>query len=310
MATGPGVRLRRRPRAGRVDHLADDRHRLQALRRAGRRSSARTRATPATPRRTSGSCASTPPPTTRCARLTSLDKRRPARWRPRRGRTCIKLGEKNGWRNAQASVLAPTGTIGFMMDCDTTGIEPDFSLVKFKKLVGGGSMQIVNQTIPRALRKLGYTEETDRGDRRVHRRARPRHRRPGPASPSTTRSSTARWASARSAPMGHVRMMAAVPAVPVRRDLQDGQPAGDGHGRGDRGRLPAGLEARPQGARGLPRQLQGRPAALATPRRQAGRRAAAGRREGRRVPADPQAAAEEAPVARRSRSPSAAPRAT
>jgi ribonucleoside-diphosphate reductase alpha chain len=57
-------------------------------------------------------------------------------------------------------VLAPTGTIGFMMDCDTTGIEPDFSLVKFKKLVGGGSMQIVNQTIPRALGKLGYTEET------------------------------------------------------------------------------------------------------------------------------------------------------
>jgi ribonucleoside-diphosphate reductase alpha chain len=71
----------------------------------------------------------------------------------------IKLGEKNGFRNAQASVLAPTGTIGFMMDCDTTGIEPDFSLVKFKKLVGGGSMQIVNQTIPRALKKLGYQPE-------------------------------------------------------------------------------------------------------------------------------------------------------
>ena len=71
----------------------------------------------------------------------------------------VKTGEKNGFRNAQASVLAPTGTIGFMMDCDTTGIEPDFSLVKFKKLVGGGSMQIVNQTIPRALRKLGYQEE-------------------------------------------------------------------------------------------------------------------------------------------------------
>jgi ribonucleoside-diphosphate reductase alpha chain len=70
-----------------------------------------------------------------------------------------KLGEKNGFRNAQASVLAPTGTIGFMMDCDTTGIEPDFSLVKFKKLVGGGSMQIVNQTVPRALRKLGYQPE-------------------------------------------------------------------------------------------------------------------------------------------------------
>ena len=71
-----------------------------------------------------------------------------------------KVGEKNGFRNAQASVLAPTGTIGFMMDCDTTGIEPDFSLVKFKKLVGGGSMQIVNQTIPRALRKMGYQPES------------------------------------------------------------------------------------------------------------------------------------------------------
>jgi ribonucleoside-diphosphate reductase alpha chain len=70
------------------------------------------------------------------------------------------LGEKNGWRNAQASVLAPTGTIGLMMDCDTTGIEPDLALVKFKKMVGGGSMQIVNQTVPLALKKLGYTDET------------------------------------------------------------------------------------------------------------------------------------------------------
>jgi ribonucleoside-diphosphate reductase alpha chain len=72
---------------------------------------------------------------------------------------CLAIGEKNGWRNAQASVLAPTGTIGLMMDCDTTGIEPDLALVKFKKLVGGGSMQIVNQTIPRALTKLGYQAE-------------------------------------------------------------------------------------------------------------------------------------------------------
>ncbi|MGI9195746.1 MAG: vitamin B12-dependent ribonucleotide reductase [Candidatus Nanopelagicus sp.] len=70
------------------------------------------------------------------------------------------VGEKNGWRNAQASVLAPTGTIGLMMDCDTTGIEPDLALVKFKKMVGGGSMQIVNQTVPLALKKLGYTDET------------------------------------------------------------------------------------------------------------------------------------------------------
>jgi len=72
---------------------------------------------------------------------------------------CLKIGATNGWRNAQASVLAPTGTIGLMMDCDTTGIEPDLALVKFKKLVGGGSMQIVNQTVPRALRALGYQQE-------------------------------------------------------------------------------------------------------------------------------------------------------
>ncbi|HEY4991669.1 MAG TPA: vitamin B12-dependent ribonucleotide reductase, partial [Nakamurella sp.] len=71
----------------------------------------------------------------------------------------IALGERHGYRNAQASVLAPTGTIGLMMDCDTTGIEPDLALVKFKKLVVGGSMQIVNQTVPRALRCMGYQEE-------------------------------------------------------------------------------------------------------------------------------------------------------
>src|SRR5579859_7004715 len=69
---------------------------------------------------------------------------------------CLALGEANGYRNAQASLLAPTGTIGLMMDCDTTGVEPDLALVKFKKLVGGGSMQIVNQTVPRALKNLGY----------------------------------------------------------------------------------------------------------------------------------------------------------
>jgi len=71
----------------------------------------------------------------------------------------LQIGARNGWRNAQASVLAPTGTIGLAMDCDTTGIEPDLALVKFKKLVGGGSMQIVNQTVPRALDRLGYQAE-------------------------------------------------------------------------------------------------------------------------------------------------------
>lgn len=71
----------------------------------------------------------------------------------------VELSEQYGVRNSQASVLAPTGTIGLMMDCDTTGIEPDLGLVKFKKLVGGGTMTIVNQTVPRALKALGYTQE-------------------------------------------------------------------------------------------------------------------------------------------------------
>ena len=71
----------------------------------------------------------------------------------------VELGDRHGVRNAQASVLAPTGTIGFLMDCDTTGIEPDLGLVKLKKLVGGGSMKIVNQTVPSALEKLGYQPE-------------------------------------------------------------------------------------------------------------------------------------------------------
>jgi ribonucleoside-diphosphate reductase alpha chain len=70
----------------------------------------------------------------------------------------VAAGEEHGYRNAQATVLAPTGTISFLMDCDTTGVEPDFSLVKFKELVGGGQMTIVNQTIPMALRTLGYDE--------------------------------------------------------------------------------------------------------------------------------------------------------
>jgi ribonucleoside-diphosphate reductase alpha chain len=71
----------------------------------------------------------------------------------------IELGEQHGFRNAQATVLAPTGTIGFMMDCDTTGVEPDIALVKYKKLVGGGLMKIVNQTVPMALQRLGYTPQ-------------------------------------------------------------------------------------------------------------------------------------------------------
>ena len=73
--------------------------------------------------------------------------------------TALALGEKYGYRNSQVTVLAPTGTIGFMMDCDTTGIEPDLALVKYKKLVGGGVIKIVNNTVPQALMRLGYTPE-------------------------------------------------------------------------------------------------------------------------------------------------------
>jgi ribonucleoside-diphosphate reductase alpha chain len=71
----------------------------------------------------------------------------------------LNLVSKHGYRNAQTTVIAPTGTIGLVMDCDTTGIEPDFALVKFKKLAGGGYFKIINQSVPKALKNLGYTEK-------------------------------------------------------------------------------------------------------------------------------------------------------
>ena len=95
----------------------------------------------------------------------------------------LELGEKHGYRNAQATVIAPTGTIGLVMDCDTTGIEPDFALVKFKKLAGGGYWKIINRAVPEALRTLGYSEARDRRDRGLC--GRPRLAGAG-ARPSTT----------------------------------------------------------------------------------------------------------------------------
>ena len=74
------------------------------------------------------------------------------------GTEALALGKSHGYRNAQATVIAPTGTIGLVMDCDTTGIEPDFALVKFKKLAGGGYFKIINRAVPDALRALGYRE--------------------------------------------------------------------------------------------------------------------------------------------------------
>ncbi|MCL2780587.1 MAG: vitamin B12-dependent ribonucleotide reductase [Actinomycetia bacterium] len=119
------------------------------------------------------------------------------------------LGERQGWRNAQVSVLAPTGTIGLMMDCDTTGIEPDLALVKFKKLVGGGSMQIVNQTVPRALRVLGYPDE--QVEAIVEHIAEHGHVLDAPGLRAEHREVFDCAMGARAIkPMGHVRMMAAV----------------------------------------------------------------------------------------------------
>ncbi|GLZ45208.1 ribonucleoside-diphosphate reductase subunit alpha [Actinomycetospora sp. NBRC 106375] len=127
----------------------------------------------------------------------------------RQWQTGLEIGSKDGWRNAQASVLAPTGTIGFMMDCDTTGVEPDFSLVKFKKLVGGGSMQIVNQTIPRALDLLGY--QAEQSEAIVEYIAEHGHVVDAPGlRPEHYEVFDCAMGQRSIAPMGHVRMMAAV----------------------------------------------------------------------------------------------------
>ncbi len=141
----------------------------------------------------------------------------------------LALGEKHGFRNAQSTVIAPTGTIGLVMDCDTTGIEPDFALVKFKKLAGGGYFKIINRSVPAALDSLGLRVGPDRGNRRPCRRpcqprqlprhqphladrprlrpARDREDRGGPAvAPSTSSSSSTsgRWVRASAAkPLGY-----------------------------------------------------------------------------------------------------------
>ena len=122
-------------------------------------------------------------------------------------------GTVHGYRNAQATVLAPTGTIGFMMDCDTTGVEPDLALVKFKKLVGGGIMKIVNNTVPAALAKLGYTESQVKAITKYIDENGTIEGAPS-SSRSTCRFSTApsrRSAGTRSIHyMGHIKMMGAV----------------------------------------------------------------------------------------------------
>ncbi len=163
----------------------------------------------------------------------------------------IQIGSVHGWRNAQASVLAPTGTIGFMMDCDTTGIEPDFSLVKFKKLVGGGIDADRQSDHSAGAGSPGLHAGDDRGDRRVHRRARARHRCTGVEAGALP---GVRLCHGRTGHHAHGARPddGGLPAVPVRRDLQDRQHARDRVGGRGRGDLLPGLEDGHQGVGHLP----------------------------------------------------------
>ena len=187
----------------------------------------------------------------------------------------VAAGELYGYRNAQATVLAPTGTISFLMDCDTTGIEPDFSLVKYKELVGGGTMVIANRTVPMALRTLGYDEaQVEQIEAHITEHGTIVDA-PGLAAgaPAGLRRGGRR---ARDLARGPHQDDGRGPAVPLGRDLQDGQHAADGDGRGHRRGLRPGVEARRQGAGDLPRRLEDRPGAA---HRRAGGQE--GRRRGR-----------------------------
>ena len=141
----------------------------------------------------------------------------------------VDVGAVNGYRNAQATVLAPTGTISFLMDCDTTGIEPDFSLVKYKELVGGGLMTIVNRTVPLALQTLGYSEPTDRRHRGAPGRQGDARGAPGLADEHLPVFDVAvgERAISRDGPRDDDGRGS---AVPLGRDLEDREPARVGHG--------------------------------------------------------------------------------
>ena len=202
----------------------------------------------------------------------------------------LELGTRHGYRNAQVTVLAPTGTIAFMMDCDTTGIEPDIALIKYKKLVGEGYLKIVNQTVPAALRKLGYTAaEVEEIIAYVNEREtiegapglKPEHL------PGLRLRVQARQRRAVHPLHGPRPDDGRGPAVPQRRDQQDRQHARGRHGRGDRDGLHGGLEARPQGHRDLPRRLQALPAAVHRQEEGRGRRGHGGGSRDDRAPAPP-----------------------
>ena len=177
----------------------------------------------------------------------------------------VQLGDEHGLRNSQISVLAPTGTIAFMMDCDTTGVEPDIALVKYKKLVGGGMIKIVNNTVPAALKRLGYDKDEiraivefiDESDtiegapylKEEHLPVFDCAFKPAQGSRSIHY-------------MGHLKMLAAVQPLHLGSDQQDDQHARGLDLRGHPAGLRRGLADGPQGGRHLPRQLQAQPAAL------------------------------------------------
>ena len=194
----------------------------------------------------------------------------------------VELGETYGVRNSQATVLAPTGTIGLMMDCDTTGIEPDLALTKAKKLVGGGTMLIVNQTIPRALRKLGYSDE--QVDAIVAHIDEHKTIIGAPALQARAPAGVRVLDGRQHDPLhGSREDDGGGAAVHLGRDLEDREHARGRHGRGRRGAPHRGVAARPQGGRHLPRQLQGRPAARHAEEGAASRSTSDGRRSRRSV---------------------------
>ncbi len=171
----------------------------------------------------------------------------------------LESGTQYGYKNGQVTVLAPTGTIGFMMDCDTTGVEPDLALVKYKKLVGGGTIKIVNQTVPLALRRLGYDdteihEIVDYVDEKGTIEGAPNfHPEHLPVFDCAFRALNGTRSIHYIGPRPHD---VGRPALPLGRDLEDRQPAARRHARRDRRRLHGRLEAGPQGHRHLPRRLQ------------------------------------------------------
>ena len=183
----------------------------------------------------------------------------------------VELGRRHGYRNAQASVCAPTGTIGFMMDCDTTGVEPDFSLVKHKKLVGGGYLKIVNRSVAAALETLGYEPSFVNAIL-----AHIKEKETIEGAPSLRDEHYAVFDCANKSgngkrfiePMGHIRDAPGRAALLQRLDLEDGQLPRRDDRRGDRAPLHGGVEARPQVHRDLPRRLEAQPAALVGWRRE------------------------------------------